>query len=399
MTGSDAAPPAGDRPRPAGLTLETWDRPPLNRWSYQHVDEILPTAPVRRGVPAPLTEAPAQLDVRAFAFPDRHGRRLIAGEVLDTSWTDGFLALHRGRIVCEHYANGMRAATPHLTQSLSKSVLAALAGILHHAGAFPLERTVAAYVPAFRDSAYADASMRHLLDMTSGVDFPEDATDPVSGVGLMDIAVGWKAVPAGNPSPRSVHALIASLRGRSRPHGARFEYRSMETEVLGCCIKAATGARLADLVSSLLWQPMGAEHDASFAVDPEGFAVADGGLSATLRDLGRFGLLYARDGAAAGRTVVPEAWVRDTRIGDPALFGGAYAEGRRRGAYRSQFWIDDIEGSVITGLGVFGQMIHIDWQRDFVGVKLSTWPQARDVARRVEACDMMAAMARALAGG
>ncbi|BCG90121.1 6-aminohexanoate-dimer hydrolase [Mesorhizobium sp. 113-3-9] len=386
-------PESGRVPRPEDLTLANWDRAPRNRWAYQHVSDFLPTAPIAGAEPMPLIAAHTGLDLTALTFADHSGDRVNAAAVLDGSWTDGFLILHRGRVVVEDYRNGMRPGSVHLTQSVSKSVVAALAGILHHRGSLPLDRTVAAYVPEFSDCAYRDVTISQLLDMTSGVHFPEDMADPVSGIGLMDIAVGWKPAPAGNTSPRTVRKLVGSLRGLSRPHGQEFEYRSMETEVLGLCIEAAVRGRLADLVSELIWRPMGAEDEANFAVDPEGYAVADGGLSASLRDLGRFGLIYAQDGCANGRQIVPEQWVAHTRIGDTSLFPERYRADRPNGAYRNQFWIADVDAPVILALGVYGQMIYIDHQRDFVGVKLSTWPEAINPDMRIDMQNLMGTIA------
>ncbi|WP_421590574.1 serine hydrolase domain-containing protein [Shinella sp. M27] len=382
--------------RPKDLTLSNWDRPPFNRWSFQHVRDIVPTAPVARGLPQALLHTSQDFDLARFTFADSGGTQITAQSLLDRSYTDGFLVLHGGKIVCEHYHNGMQSHTLHLTQSVSKSVVAALAGILDARGDFPLERSVAAYVPQFSGSAYHDVTMRHLLDMTSGVHFPEDIADPETGFGLMDIAVGWKPAPATNTSPRSVRALIASMGQIVRPHGLQFEYRSMETEVLGYCIEAATGAKLPTLVSELIWQPMGAECDASFGIDAEGFAIADGGLSASLRDLGRFGLIYAQNGYANGRQIVPEAWVRETRIGDPSLFTTAQKASRPNGAYRNKFWIEDVEKSAIMALGIFGQIVYIDHARDFVGVKLSSWATALDVPMRKDVQNLMGAMASSL---
>jgi CubicO group peptidase (beta-lactamase class C family) len=284
----------------------------------------------------------------------------------------------------------MRADSLHLVQSISKSVVGALAGILAARGEFALDKTVSAYVADFSDCAYRDVTMRQLLDMTSGVDFPEDVADPLSGSGRMDIAVGWKSVPSDNPAPRSLRSLIASLQGVSRPHGVQFEYRSMETEVLGFCIEAATKETLARLISELIWIPMGAETEARFALDPDGATIADGGLCASLRDLARFGRLYAQEGWSNGRQIVPAEWVRETRMGDAAIFPEQYRTGRH--AYRNQFWIKDASAAAIMALGVYGQMIYINHAQDFVGVKLSTWPHALDVEMRCDVQKLFAAM-------
>lgn len=376
---------------PAGMTLANWDRAPHNRWAYQHLADFLPTAPIAGSLADPLPPAADAVDLDSFEFTDRLGDSSTARSLLDRSWTDGFLILRDGRIVCEHYENTMRPQSLHLTQSISKSVVGAVAGILADAGEFSLERTVAFYMPEFASCAYRDVTMRQLLDMTSGVDFPEDVADPVSGVGRMDIAVGWKQVPADNPNPRSLRGLIRSLASIARPHGRSFEYRSMETEVLGFCIEAATGQSLSQLVSDLIWRPMGSEHDANFALDPEGATIADGGLSASLRDLARFGLIYAQDGSCNGRQIVPDAWVRETGRGDASVFPDRYRGGRD--AYRNQFWVEDASKPTIMALGVYGQMIYVDPLRQFVGVKLSTWPEALNPALRLDVQALMHALA------
>lgn len=394
---SDTAQHSSVQPRrPRDLSLKNWDRPPYNRWSFQHVREVVPTAPIRASEASVLSAAPSSIDLADFQFTDHRGAITTAREMLDRSWTDGLLVLHNGEIVCESYENGMRPETLHLAQSVSKSVVAAVVGILHHAGAMPLGRTVSEFVPEFRQSAYRDVTIEQLLNMASGVDFPEDITDPLTGIGLMDIAVGWKPVAPDNPNPRTVRELIASLRNVSRPHGSLFDYRSMETEVLGTCIEAAAQSGLCDLISDLLWKPMGAEFDADFGVDPEGYPIADGALSAALRDFGRFGIIYAQDGYANGKQIVPENWVRESRNGDPSMFSASSKVDWPNGAYRYKFWIPNADEPVTLALGIYGQMIYIDPAKNFVGVKLSSWTEQINASWRIDMQNLMRELAAQL---
>ena len=106
--------------------------------------------------------------------------------------------------------------------------------------------------------------------------------------------------PSGRPQarvdlPTDITAYYATL-ANERSHGGRFDYRSILTDVLAWVMERAAGARFADLVASELWAPMGAEDDAEVTVDGHGNAMADGGVSCTLRDLARFGLLLLRGG-------------------------------------------------------------------------------------------------------
>ena len=228
-------------------------------------------------------------------------------------------------------------------------------------------------MPELEATAYRGARLRHVLDMTSGVFFDETYTATDSHCAWLDAAAGWK--PAGGAHwPKTVFDLILSLDRLEMPHGAAFRYRSIETDVLALCMERASGLSLADLVSRHVWQPMGAESEARFTVDPSGFAAGDGGFNATLRDLGRFGQMIARRGRVEGRQVVPEAWIADCLKGDPALFAGDYRHVLPKGAYRDQFWIEEAGRPILICRGVFGQILYIDMESDFTAVKLSTWP-------------------------
>ena len=150
--------------------------------------------------------------------------------------------------------------------------------------------------------------------MTTGVRFGEAYTDPYSDIGQVDVATGWKpAPPATDPAfkwPQHVFELILGLTETTRPHGEAFEYRSIETDVLAFVMERATGKRLAQLVSEELWQKIGAEESAYFTVDSAGYALADGGFNATLRDYARFGQTILEDGAG----IVPADWIAETRL-------------------------------------------------------------------------------------
>ena len=206
--------------------IKDWDRPPWNRWSFQHVRELLPTVEVWRGE-GPARRLPRlEQDLDALAVDGLDGAPATLATLLEQSFTDGFLVLHRGAVVHERYFNGMEPRTLHLSQSLAKSFTGALAGILAGRGVIDVAAPVAEYVPELAATAYRGATLRQLLDMTSGVRFSEDYTDPLSGMGRADVAAGWKPIPEGvDPTvqwPQSTFELILSLRelddsGRGKP--------------------------------------------------------------------------------------------------------------------------------------------------------------------------------------
>jgi CubicO group peptidase (beta-lactamase class C family) len=371
-----------------------WDRPPWNRWSFQHVRELLPTAEVWRGEGPVAQLAFAATDLDSIGFDLVNGERSTVASFLDQSYTDGFLVLRGERIVCKRYFNHMTPRTLHLSQSMAKSVTAACAGALVGQGVLDPQALITHYLPELETTGYRDARLHHVLDMTSGVRFSEDYTNPYSDIGKCDVASGWKPPPGPGAFPETMWDLILTLTERERAHGELFVYRSIETDVLAFCMERASGKRLPQLVSELIWQQMGAEESACFTVDRAGYALADGGLNATLRDYARFGLIYRDDGTFNGRDIVPADWVRATRKGNHAIFGEPYILVTPNGAYRNQFWIEDVSSEATMCRGVFGQMIYIDPAHDLVAVKLSSWPDFLNPQMTVNTLRMIHAIAR-----
>jgi CubicO group peptidase (beta-lactamase class C family) len=378
-------------------TLENWDFPPFNRWSLQNLRSILPTRPVARteGPAMALPTAPQAFD--GLAFTDIDGRRRAVGEMLDTTYTDGFLLLHRGRIVFERYMNGMRPTTLHLSQSVVKSFVGTLVGIAVGRGQLALDMPVSHYVPELAACGYAGATLGQVLDMRSGVRFVEDYLDPASEVGMLDRAAGWKpSLP--EESLGGIYDLILMLR-QERPHGGHFAYRSIETDVLGWVLERTSGLGLAELLSQELWQPLGCEVEASMAIDRAGTCQADGGLNACLRDFARLGLLYLQDGAWNGRQILPAAWVAACRTGDAEAFKPLYADRFAAfpdAAYSRQWWVFDRRRGRHAALGIFGQMIVVDPGSETVAVKLSSWPDPLNDPMRRTTLAAIDAMVQAL---
>lgn len=361
---------------PPGLVppRDQWDRPPWNRWSFQNIRRLLPTAEVWRGAGPVRVLQRAERDLDGLAIPALEGGAATLAGFLDETYTDGFLVLKHGSIVYERYFNGMTERSLHLSQSVAKSVTAAALGVLVGRGLLDVNAPVTRYVPELDSTAYRGALVQHVLDMTSGVLFDETYTNPYSDMGQLDVSSGWKPVPEGSDPgfrwPRSVFEQILGLGRIERRHGERFAYRSIETEVLAICMERVMGRRLPEIVSEFLWAPMGAEESASFTVDQQGHALADGGFNACLRDYARVGLLYLE----AGGGIVPPGWVEATRTGNHAIFGEPYTDTLPQGAYRNQWWIEDPVDRALYARGVFGQMIYVNWQHRMVAVKLSSWP-------------------------
>ena len=392
---SDPRPPimAGSPPVMILPRME-WDRPPWNRWSFQNVREVLPTVEVWRGHGHRRRFDHDERDLDDLPVADSEGRPTTLAGLLDETYTDGFLVIKGGSIAYERYFNGMTERTLHLSQSVAKSVTGAVFGILAGRGEVDPARQVSDYLPELAATGWAGACLQQVLDMTTGVRFSEEYTDPYSDIGKLDVAGGWKPFPPGSDPnhrwPSHMWELILGLTETVRPHGAQFEYRSIETDVLAFVMERATGKRLAALVSEELWQKIGADESACFTVDSAGYAIADGGFNATLRDYARFGLAILGDGGG----IVPQDWIAATRNG---THGPGYSPSLPEGAYRNQFWIEDPRSRNLLCRGVFGQLIYMSWETNVVVVKLSSWPDFTNVPYTVATLKAIHAIEAALA--
>ena len=380
---SDPAPPImlGTPPPPdMRVPMIDWDRPPWNRWAFQHIREILPTAPIRRADhPSALPAASGDLD--AFTYPGIDGAQTSFARMLDDTYTDAIFVWKNGTTLHESYHNGMTESTPHLLQSVSKSLTAAAAGTLIADGLLDPAAPITTYLPELATTAYAGATLQHIFDMTSGTRYCEDYDIRDSDVGKTDFASGWKPAPVGQDVsqwPTCIWDQILGLKVAEAPHGQRFEYRSIETDVLAHAMERVTGQRLPQILSQRLWQPMGAAEDASITLDSAGYGLACGGISATLRDMARFGLILMNMGQVEGRQVIPAAWCQDIRHGTHGLYDAENYKDWPHGAYRNQFWVEDSRLGRHYCFGVFGQMVMVAPDTGMMVVKLSSYPDFTD---------------------
>lgn len=376
---TDPAPPImlGAPPPPEmRIPLIDWDRAPWNRWTFQRVQQIVPTAPIRRGPTASALPA-ASGHLNDFSYTGANGQKTTFAAMLDATYTDAIFVWKNGAVLHESYHNGMDSRSLHLLQSVSKSLTSAAAGCLIADGLLDPAAPITTYLPELAQTAWNGARLQHVLDMTSGTRFSEAYTRPDSDVGIMDYASGWKPAPAGIDAsawPTCMWDQITSLTVADAPHGTRFAYRSIETDVLAHAMERVSAKRMPQILSERLWQPMGAAEDANITVDAAGYGLACGGISASLRDMARFGLMLLNDGRVDGRQVIPAAWCHDIRHGPHGLYDESNYKAWPNGAYRNQFWVEDSRLGRHYCFGVFGQMVMVAPDTGFMAVKLSSWP-------------------------
>ena len=360
------------------VTLGNWRSPPFNKWGFQHVREILPTSPVPHD---PETIRPLEAgDAIPLDYQYTHEEaKITLAHMIDRTHADGFLVIRDGRVIIEEYRNGMTASTQHILFSVTKSVTAMMVGVLVQRGQLDPDALIIDYVPELKNSAYGDATVRHLLDMTAGVAFDEDYTATEGLIVKYREAAGWN--PGGEFDPDlHLRSFLTCLTERDAEHGARFRYLSPNTDLLGWVIERAGGVRYTDLLSETIWRPMGAGSEAYMTIDHTGCPRAAGGLCMTLRDLGRLGLLLAANGRRGDTEIIPSQWVEDMRKNGSReqWMGGDYAADYSDWAmrYRSKFYVLDAFPSAFMGIGIHGQFLFVDPEREFVAVQFSSQPDA-----------------------
>ena len=348
--------------------LSNWRTAPYNRWSFSHVDQIIATDTIagRHAAPLPRGET---LDLSKITLADG-----TVAERLERNWTDGFLVLHRGKIVAETYPN-LNANDRHILFSVSKSVTGTLAGVLVAEGQLDPEAPVTSYVPEVKASAYGDCTVRHVLDMTVDLAFEENYLDTKGDYARYRVATAWNPF---NPALDSggLHGFLATVKRAASRHGETFLYVSPNSDLLGWVLERASGMPFAALMSQKLWQPLAAESDAFVTIDGKGAARTAGGINTTLHDLARFGELMRNGGRANGLQVVPESWVHDIRQGGSrqAWARGAMSPLFPNGSYRSKWYKANDPDGCFYAIGIHGQWIYVNPAAEVTAVKFASQP-------------------------
>lgn len=361
--------------RPPGLTGETWQFGPLNRWAYTHIREILPTKEipndVDRVIPIPgIEKAASDLNVRI------DGDSLQLSEAMKRQYVDGILVIRDGRAIVEIYDGTLTAERTHLLWSVSKTVTGLTAASVAADGLIDLEKTVGYYVPALADSGWGGDRLRDMLDMRDSSDWTEDYDAPDSTVRRQDCADGLlTGEMCADTEVIGNYAFLPAV-GHDPARKGVFEYKSGTTDVMAWVLEAATGQRFADLVSARIWKPIGAERSAGITVDVSGFTLASGGMFTTLRDIGRVGLLMVNRGKVGERQVIPAAWMDDIfeQPGDPDWTRVQLSDSEPY--YRSFVWGSGDGRGTVSARGVHGQYIYVSPSSNIVIAMFSSWPNA-----------------------
>jgi CubicO group peptidase (beta-lactamase class C family) len=353
---------------------------PELRWTWSNLRQLVPTVNVWRGG-APASVLPrSERDIGGLALVAMDGRSMTFAEMLDETYTDGIVVLHKGRLIYERYFGVLKPHMPHIAMSVTKSVTGTLAGILVSEGRIDPLAPVVEYIPELKQSAFGDARVEEVMDMTTGLAYTEAYTDKASGVWGLRRANGTAPIEPGYTGPTTIFDFLC-VQEKQGEHGRAFAYKTINTEVLAWICRRTSGLTLAELLSDRIWQKIGAEEDAHYHVDRIGTESGGGGLSTTLRDLARFGETMRNHGRFNGRQIVPATVVEDIERGaDTEKFKSAGYTTLPGASYRNQWWVSNNAHRAYLARGVHGQGIYVDPTAQMVIARYASHPVAMNSA-------------------
>ena len=367
--------------------------------TFRNQDQVWPVRVIRRGdAVRPLPPHARSLADLAFKVGDV---RLSLSDFMARRRTAGLLILKDGEIALERYGMGNGPESRWASFATAMSMTSTLAGAALHDGAIGnLDDRCDLYLPRLLGSPYEGVTVRNVMRMCSGVAWseenqPDGRSDDARRLGRAMVS----------RRPGSVLDLLCA-RPRAQPQGVVFNYSTGESCLLGALVVAATGRPLADYCAEKIWRPAGMEADGYWQLESDdGLELGGLGVSARLRDFGRFGQLMLEDGEAfSGRRVLPPGWRDLAGQPDSAPTGfGRLMPGSPAG-YGYHWWaVPPLPGGVNNGAfsarGAFGQFIFVNPTDQVVIAIQSAWRQPQDSDAEAEIVAMIRAAVSALRTG
>ena len=365
--------------------------PPYNLYYFHHMDKLLNIQQdwIRRSGPVFALREPSAPFSASYTYASQ---KYTLDEYFVRNYVVGFVVLHDNQILLEKYFHGADRESRFLSNSVSKSFTSVLVGAAIAEGKIrSVDDPVVKYLPWLKESSgYRDTTIKNLLEMSSGVKFDEQYTNPDA-----DISRYASALLHGEPS---FHDLALSIKAKVKP-GTKFEYQTINTQVLGMILEAATGKTLNHYAEEKLWGKIGPDGDAFlFRSNKQAQMCAGSALNVRLRDYARFGLMAMYGGTLGVLQVVPEAWIKastqpEDKVLQPKPDG---PNDHQNFGYGYQWWLLHDDDGSFAALGIYGQTIYVNPKRHVVIVQTAAWPLPDPDERWDETIKVMQTVARGI---
>lgn len=366
-----------------------WLTPPFNRFGFRNITTIHDVDLISKGGGAirPLLAKPHQQELEMIMYQSHDKTERTFLDMLVKTHTDSIVILHEGSIIYEKYFNGQEADTPHIQFSITKSLLSLIVNKLIHDGVINPEMHVSEYIPELKDSAFGDARVIEVLDMTTATKFNEEYGNLDSDITKHWIAASYLTQPTDYNHPKTMRTFLTGIQ-KEGEHNQVLHYVSANSEVLSWVVEKATqfnGCKktVNEFFVELIWSKIGAEHNACIIKDSAGDSSWAAGFTATTRDMARVGEMILNKGRVGDEQLISskvfeDMCKRDLRVQFIACNLELTFPSLQGWSYTNQFWCTNNEHGAFTAIGIHGQLLYIDPRANLVVAKNSSHPEALD---------------------
>ena len=401
----DGFPPS----RESQVTFQNYREYPFSQWSFRNAGAPFHVLMLPRSGAVHQFQTSAQPTIASAVIGDSMGNNKTFESVFKDNYADGVLVLHNNTILYEQYWNGLSRDYQHIWFSMTKSLTSAALGILVEQKKIDLASSPALYISELKNTPYERATIQDVLNMSTALDFKENYTDTSSFFwkvyGAARDQYYVKGARDADPMTADVYGVYDFLAKSVTPNqnlkpGEVFEYNSSNADVIGWIISRTSGQSFTDFIRNNIWAKIGAEHDATMAVDRAYMGVATMGMSTTLRDAALFGAMILNRGKVEGKEIIPAKWVDETlKISEADkiryLKNDVYSKaGMPWIAYKNFWWILDDKKGEFAAIGTNGQVIYLNRSANLVIAYFSSQPGAssagnKNFLAKLEACRML----------
>ena len=356
------------------VTLDNWRKYPFNSWSFVNVRNLIPTSPIYNNPDKKVILQKQLIDIDDLVI-DHKNTSYKLKEIFKICDTDAFLVMHKGKIKFEFYDKFTRFNTPHIIFSVSKSLTSLLTGILVEKKVININNYISHILPETKGTAYEDATVRNVLDMSIASGFIEDYTGQAEIFKKYRSSTGWDLPEKhSTQTVKGLHDFLSSIPKSNQQHGKKYHYCSPHSDLLGWIIERASGENYSKIMADLLFKKAGINHEANVTVDKWGASRAAGGISVSPYDLLLLSELVRNHGSNKNGQVVPAAWIEDfvNNKNNKSYLNQDNLERFPNGNYRSKWYQTGFKHNEYCAIGIHGQNIWINPQKEITIVRMSS---------------------------
>ncbi len=356
------------------VTLENWRKYPYNSWSFVNVRNLIPTSPIDNDFKKQIDFQKKLIDLNELIINHKNSSYKLI-DIFKKCNTDAFLVMHKGKLKFEFFDKFTNYNSPHIVFSVSKSLTSLLTGILVEKKVIDLKSHVSHILPETKGTAYENATVKNVLDMSVASEFIEDYTGQAEIFKKYRTSTGWD-LPDKNieQTSKGLHDFLSLMPKSNYPHGKKYHYCSPHSDLLGWILERATGENYSRIMSDLLFKKAGVKYEANVTVDKWGASRAAGGISISPYDLLLISELVRNQGSNENGQIVPASWIEDFKNDkdNSCYINQENLERFPNGNYKSKWYQTGFKDNEFCAIGIHGQNIWINPKKELTIVRMSS---------------------------